>query len=68
MATKRKRKVTDEFDDLASVTYPSRNARVSGVLTNLSPMKDSRGGLYFHGELADDKGSMRVYGLILTLE
>ena len=63
MATKRKREEgTDEFNDLALVTYPSPNARVSGVLTDLSPMKNSKRGLYFHGELSDDKGCMRVYG------
>ena len=60
MTTKRKTdEVTDDFEDLSSVTYPSPNARVSGLL---SPMKDCQGGQYFHGELTDDKGSMRVYG------
>ena len=30
--------------------------------SDLSPMKDSQGGQYFHGELTDDEVSMRVNG------
>ena len=63
MATKRKREeVTDDFKDLSMVTNTSPNARVSRLLTDLSPMKKGKGGQYFHGELTDNKGAIRVYG------
>ena len=58
---KRKLEVT-EFDDVSSVDAPSRNAKIHGILTALSPMKKSRTCQYFDGELSDGKKNMRLFG------
>ena len=58
MAEKRK---LEEFD--ASEVQNSKNATVHGIVTDLSPVKNSKKNekvQYFKGELSDDKGCVRI--------
>ena len=61
MAQKRKM-LMDQFDDLASITHASPNAKIRGVVTVVSPMKKGKTCEYFDGELADDKARIRLFG------
>ena len=47
-----------------SELQPSKEARVRGCLTSLSPIKNSAAGMtkYFEGQLSDSKGSCRILG------
>ena len=52
----------DDFQDLSMITCASSNDKVSGILTDLSPMRDSaKGGRYYNGEITDDKTSESVW-------
>ena len=53
-----KRREYKDIDDLM-LAKPSKSARVEGMLTQLSPMKQGR---FFDGCLADDKTSLRLVG------
>ena len=62
MATKRSREKCDEFDDLSAVTHPSPNAKIQGIITELSPIKKGKTTTYFDGEIADDQSRKRLFG------
>jgi len=51
----------DEFDDLGAINA-SPNAKIRGVVTEMSPMKKAKMCDYFDGELADDKARGRLFG------
>ena len=51
----------DEFDDLGAINA-SPNAKIRGVVTEMSPMKKAKMCDYFDGELADDKARVRLFG------
>ena len=49
----------EEYDDLSLVTTPTKAAKLHGVLTDISPMKQ---GKYFEGRIADTQASLRLVG------
>lgn len=61
--TKRAIEACDEFEDLGAV-HMSKKARVHGVLTSLSPMKNSAAGTtkYYDGQLTNGKKNLRLVG------
>ena len=53
----------DEFEEVSSLSSPTKFAKIHGVLASISPMKKSKGGCcYFDGSLTDGKKSIRVVG------
>ena len=48
--------------DVSEVTSPLPNAKVHGVLSNLSPMKKLKTCCFFDGQLSDGKASVRFFG------
>lgn len=60
MATKRGRGEMEEFEDIGSVSSP--RAKVSGVVSSMSPMKKTKTCSYFDAKITDGKASMRLYG------
>ena len=60
MTTKANKQLLYEFDDLAAVTTQRNYAKLHGVVTEVSTMTESD--KYFEGTLADDKGSVHVFG------
>ena len=52
-----------DFDTLAEICNPTANAKVTGVITSLSPIKKSKGNIsYFDREISDGKASIRLFG------
>ena len=49
-----------DFDTLAGICNPTANAKVTGVITSLSPIKGNIP--YFDGEISDGKASIRLFG------
>ena len=54
----------DELDKINSISTPRKNAKLQGVISEVSPMKAAASGKsnYFVGSIADDTGSMRMVG------
>ena len=59
---KRSRDREEEFVDISSVNHASPRAKIHGRITGLSPMKKAKTCIYFDGEIADESGTMHVYG------
>ena len=59
---KRVREDIEELGEVSDVAHPSPNAKVHGVVSMVSPMKDSKTCSYFDGELTDGKSSIRLFG------
>lgn len=57
----KKRKVTEEFPDIASVCSTG-SAGVHGIVSRLSPMKQGKKSAWYEGCLSDGKDSIRIYG------
>ena len=49
----------EEYEDLSLVTTPTKAAKLHGVLTDISPMKQ---GKYFEGRIADTQASLCLVG------
>ena len=47
---------TDRELDISEVTKASPQAKIHGIMSNLSPMKKSCSTPYFDGQLTDGKG------------
>ena len=56
-----KRKLESDYDDISDISHPSPNAKICGVLSQLSPMKQGGSCDYFDGSLTDGKATIRVY-------
>jgi len=61
---KRSREQLEDFDDVSRVTHSSPNAKLSGVVWSVSPMRPSKTCSYFDGEISDVKSTstMRLFG------
>ena len=44
------------------MNHASPSAKIHGRITGLSPMKKAKTCIYFDGEIADESGTMHVYG------
>ena len=62
MSRKRSSAAVEDFDDVASIVHGSPNAKVCGVVTELSPMKRGRSCTYYDGELSDGRSKVRLFG------
>lgn len=62
-ASKKRTLEEDQFEDLGEMTL-SKSAKVHGVISELSPMKNTAAGTskYFHGQLTDGKTRRRIFG------
>lgn len=54
-----RKRLFEDYNNLAYARSPGTAAKLHGVLTELSPMK---GGKYFEGRIADDQTSIRLVG------
>lgn len=59
MASKRKRE--KEFEDVSSVQHTSPNVKFLGLVTMVSPMKNSKTCSYFNGQISDSKSRKWVF-------
>ena len=51
------------FDNIGSICEEQVDASLCGIVKSLSPVKRSKNNTaYFHGELADSTGSIRLFG------
>lgn len=62
LSMKRGRSEVEEFEDVTSISHISPNAKVSGVVSCISPMKESKNCSYFDGNFTDGKASLRLFG------
>lgn len=59
---KRCRADVEELGEVSEVSHPSPNAKIHGIVSMVSPMKESKKCSYFDGELTDGKSSLRFFG------
>ena len=58
-SSSRKRLFSTEYDDLKSVSEPTERAKLHGVVSKLSPMKDKG---FFDAIIGDNTGTLRLVG------
>ena len=61
MACSKRARGADEFDDFCHI-HQSANAKITGVVTQLSPLKRGKTCNYFDGEISDENASIRFCG------
>ena len=48
--------------DVGDIKDASSELQIRGMLGDISPMKKGKNASYFHGEMADGRGKVRLYG------
>ena len=62
-----KRSAGVAFEAISELRSPSKNAKLEGKISRLSPMKQGKAISFFDGEISDGNASVRLYGFDKTL-
>ena len=64
-----RKRFLESFDDVSSINKASESAKVSAIVSNLSPMKRNKSNKnYFDGSLTDGKSEIRMIGFDQKLQ